>query len=142
MIATDLRLPRTKACQARHSAGILTSMSDSAAATLPIIEKTYGVYKQLVLCNVKLEKAHRYGLGVSAQKSVLTLLELLFMARAAPKPQKAAYLLKAQAVLEVLRLKLRLYLELKLANETKLFQMQADLQETGRMLGGWLKSLQ
>jgi hypothetical protein len=27
-----------------------------------------------------------------------------------------------------------------LANETKLFQLQAELQEIGRMLGGWLKA--
>lgn len=113
-------------------------MSD--AATLPIIEKTYGSYKQLAILNTKLEKAHRFVLGASAEQSVLALLELLFIASYAPKAQKAAYLLKAQAALDTLRLKLRLYLELKLANETKIFQLQADLQEVGRMLGGWLKS--
>lgn len=107
---------------------------------MPIIEKTYNTYKQLVIANGKLEKAYRYGLGISAEQSVLTLLELLFAAGAAPKPQKPAYLLKAQATLDVLQLKLRLYLELKLINETKVFQLQAGLQETGRMLGGWLKS--
>jgi hypothetical protein len=69
-------------------------MSDNSA-TLPIIEKTYKVYKQLIILNSKLGKAHRYGLGVSAE----------------------------------------------LANETKIFQLQADLEETGRMLGGWLKSV-
>ncbi len=113
-------------------------MSDSA--TLPIIEKTYQVYKTLSGVNAKLDKAHRYGLGVSTEQSVLSLLEQLFTAQHAPKAHKAAYLLKAQAQLDTTRLKLRLYLELKLANETKLFQLQADLQETGRMLGGWLKS--
>ncbi len=140
MMAAELRLPRAKACQACHRLAILTSMSDSSAATLPIIEKAYGNYKQLALINAKLEKAHRYGLGVSTEQSVLSLLELLFMAQHAPKAHKGAYLLKAQAQLDTLRLKLRLYLELKLANETKLFQMQADLQEVGRMLGGSLKA--
>lgn len=113
-------------------------MSD--ASTLPIIEKTYTSYKQLAIINSKLEKARRYSLGTSTEQSVLTLLELLFSAQHAPKAQKVAYLLKAQATLDILRLKLRLYLELKLANETKIFQLQADLEETGRMLGGWLKS--
>lgn len=87
-----------------------------------------------------MEKAHRYGLGVSTEKSVLSLLELLSMAQHAPKAHKAAYLLKSQAQLDILRLKLRLYMELRLANETKLFQLQAELQEVGRMLGGWLKA--
>jgi len=38
-------------------------------------------------------------------------------------------------------LKLRLFLEMKIANETKIFQAQSKLTEIGRMLGGWLKSL-
>jgi hypothetical protein len=101
-----------------------------------------GVYKQLVVTNTKLDKAYRYGLGVNSEQSVLGLLDLLFMAQHAPKPHKATYLLKAQAQLDSsLRLKLRLYLELKLVNATKVFQLQADLQEVGRMLGGWLRSL-
>jgi hypothetical protein len=37
---------------------------------------------------------------------------------------------------------LRLLLELKLCNETKIFQTQAQMEETGRMLGGWLKAAQ
>ncbi len=115
-------------------------MSDTSAI-LPIIEKTYQVYKQLAAVNTKLEKAQRYSLGVSTEQSVLNLLELLLTAQHASKAHKGVYLLKAQAQLDTLRLKLRLYMELKLTNETKLFQMQAELQETGRMLGGWLKSL-
>ena len=50
-------------------------------------------------------------------------------------------LLKASSQLEISRLKLRLMLELKLVNETKLFQAQAKLQEIGRMLGGWYGQL-
>jgi len=64
------------------------------------------------------------------------------MAKNAPKPMKAAYLLRASAHQEICMLKLRLCLELKLANETKIFQTQSALEETGRMLGGWLKSVQ
>jgi hypothetical protein len=65
----------------------------------------------------------------------------LIMAKNAPKPLKAAYLIKASALQEVSILKLRLYLELKIANETRIFQSQDILAEIGRMLGGWLKSL-
>ena len=109
-------------------------MSDSA--TLPIIEKIYQVYKPLCVINTKLEKAHRYSLGSETERATLEVLELLVTASFAPKPHKGPYLIKAQAKLEVLRLQLRLYLKLKLANETKLFQIQSDLQEAGRMLDG------
>ncbi|PIZ73845.1 hypothetical protein COY07_01550 [Candidatus Peregrinibacteria bacterium CG_4_10_14_0_2_um_filter_43_11] len=63
------------------------------------------------------------------------------MAKNAPKPMKAGHLIKASAKLEITMLKLRLPLELKLVNETKIFQTQAQTEEIGRMLGGWIKSL-
>ena len=64
------------------------------------------------------------------------------MAKNAPKQLKAAYLIKASSHLEIATLKLRLILEYAIANETKIFQTQGKLAEVGRMLGGWLKSLQ
>ena len=51
------------------------------------------------------------------------------MAKNAPKPLKAVYLIKASSHLETSTLKLRLFLELGVANETKIFQTQAKLAE-------------
>ena len=64
------------------------------------------------------------------------------MAKNAPKPLKAGYLIKACAHQETCMLKLRLLLELKLVNETKVFQAQSTVEEIGRQIGGWLKSVQ
>ena len=108
---------------------------------LPIINRTYEVYKSLVDINDHLEKRWRYSLGVSLENNVLSLLQELIMAKNAPKPLKSSYLIKAGGHLEVAVLKLRLFLELKIANETKIFQTQSKLAEIGRMLGGWLKSV-
>ncbi len=110
--------------------------------TLPIIDASYRLYKQLYDINLKLAKQQRYALGSSTEQSLLAMLEQLFLAKHAPKPHKSTYLLRANAQLDTLRLKLRLYLELKLANETRLFQSQAIVDDIGRMLGGWLRSLQ
>lgn len=63
------------------------------------------------------------------------------MAKNAPKPIKAAHLIKASAHLETAVLKLRLMLELGAANETRIFQAQAKAAEIGKQLGGWLRSL-
>jgi len=108
---------------------------------LPIINKTYEIYKSIFEINNHLEKRYRYSLGASLENSVLSLLQELVMAKNAPKPLKSAYLIKASSHLEISTLKLRLFLELKLTNETKIFQTQNKLSEIGRMLGGWLKSL-
>ncbi|MBU1092747.1 four helix bundle protein [Patescibacteria group bacterium] len=109
--------------------------------SLPIINKTYEIYKNIVSINDTLTKRWRYSLGASLENSVLDLMENLIMTKNAPKPLKIGYLIKAGAKLETATLKLRLLLELKLCNETKVFQVQAQLEEIGRMLGGWMKSL-
>ncbi len=110
--------------------------------SLPIINKTYDAYKRIVDINNKLEKRWRHSLGISLENSVLDFMEILVMAKSAPKPLKSGYILKAVGKLEISAIKLRLLLELKLVNETKLFQTQAKLAEIGRMLGGWLKAAQ
>lgn len=108
--------------------------------TLPIINRTYEVYKFAVETNGHIEKRFRYSLGESFESSILSLLQELIMAKNAPKPMKSGYLIRASSHLEMAILKLRLLLEFKLANETRIFQTQAKLAEIGRMLGGWLKS--
>lgn len=110
--------------------------------SLPIINKTYETYKAIIDINNKLEKRSRYSVGLSLENSILDCMEVLVMAKNAPKTLKAGYLIKASSKLEVSILKLRLLLELRLANETKIFQLQTKLEEIGRMLGGWLKSVQ
>ena len=109
-------------------------------SSFPIINLSYEVYKNLIDINHKLNKRWRHSLGISAENTILELIEELVMAKNSPKPFKASYLIKAGAKLEVVRLKLRLFLEFGLVNETSVFQLQAKLEEIGRMLGGWLKS--
>jgi len=108
---------------------------------LPIINRTYEVYKTITDLNNHLEKRWRYSLGLSLENSILSLLQDTIMAKNAPKPTKSAYLIRAQSHLEISILKLRLFLDFKIANETKIFQSQSKLAEIGRMLGGWKKSL-
>ena len=110
--------------------------------SLPVIVKSYELYKDLIEAQKHLSKSWRHSLGLSSENSVLQLMEELVMAKSAPKTTKAMYLIKANATLEVLTLKLRLLLELKLVNSTRAFQLQAKTSEIGRMLGGWLKSVQ
>lgn len=111
-------------------------------SSLPIINKTYEVYKSIIELNTKLDKRWRHSIGISTENSILDCMECLIMAKNAPKTLKAGYLIKAGSKLEVSTLKLRLLLELALINETKIFQLQANLDEIGRMLGGWLKAVQ
>jgi hypothetical protein len=109
---------------------------------LPIIDACYRLYKQFYDLQLKMAKERRYTIGASTETTLLTIIEQLCLAQTAPKLHKSVYLQRASANLDILRLKLRLCLELELANETRLFQSQAMCQDIGRMLGGWLKSVQ
>jgi len=99
------------------------------------------MYKTTLTLNNALNKRMKYSLGTELEKNVLQFLESLIFAKNAAKPMKAPYLMKASALLEIIMLKFRLFLELKLANETIIFEAQENLKEIGRMLGGWLKSV-
>ena len=129
-------MPFRKPYQLRQIFSKLKSMD-----TLPIINRVYEVYKLVVNITGSFDKRWRYSLGESLEESVLDCLSELIMAKNAPKPLKSNYLLKASGHLEIITLKLRLVLELQLTNDTKIFQTQAKLEEIGRMLGGWLRSL-
>ena len=109
--------------------------------TLPIINRMYEIFKQVTVLIEHLPKRQRFSLGESMEQSVLACLEHLIMAKNAPKPLKAAYLIQASSQLESLMLKLRLFLELKYGSATTIFKLQEMVEEVGRMLGGWLKSL-
>lgn len=108
---------------------------------LPIILQVYSLYHPIDDINEGLTKRRRYSLGVSTEQTHLELLRQLISAKHAPKSHKSLYLIKAQSELELLRFKLRLYMELNIANETRIMQLQAQVAEVGRMLGGWLKSV-
>lgn len=70
----------------------------------------------------------------------MSLLENLILSKNIAMPLRKTCLNKTQISLEILQIKLRLLLELKLVNETRIFQIQARLEEAGRMLGGWMKA--
>jgi len=109
---------------------------------LSVINRVYDLYKILLELHAHCDKRWRYSLCVVTEKALSDCLREILMAKYAPVHLKAPYILRALGLQELTVLKLRLYLELAVANETKVFQAQAKLAEVGRMLGGWLSSVQ
>lgn len=108
---------------------------------LSVISRTQELYQKVCKVTEKLPALKQQTIGRRLEDSILTLLELLIMAKHAPKAHKSAYLIKATAQNEIVQFHLRILLEQKLANETTLHQLSSLNQEIGRMLGGWYKSL-
>jgi hypothetical protein len=129
-------LPRRKATQERQMSGRVNPMEE-----LPVIAKTYEVYKKLIELNQKVDKSCRISVSEPAITTCEKLLEELLIAKHAPKAVKEKFLIRANAKAELLSLQIRTILELKLANETNCLKLQAKLSEARRMLGGWLKSV-
>lgn len=109
---------------------------------LPVINRTQELYQALLPITAKLPALQQQTIGRRAEDAVLTLLELLIMAKHAPKAHKPVYLIKAMAQTELLHFHLRILLEKKLANATTLHQLQSKVTEIARQTSGWLKSVQ
>lgn len=86
-------------------------------------------------------KKDKYTLGEKLGRTTLDLIELLIMASYANKEEKNIFLNKANAKLEILKILVRLAEEVKAISTKKYLLLQEKLQETGKMLGGWMRSL-
>ncbi len=86
-------------------------------------------------------RPQRFLLGSRIENQALDLLDLLLETYYGPKHSKKSKLYAANLSIEKLRHLLRLAYELKYLNPKKLDQLMELLLEIGRMIGGWLKSL-
>ncbi|MCL2280396.1 four helix bundle protein [Candidatus Saccharibacteria bacterium] len=109
---------------------------------LPVIIRTHELYDQISKITEKMAGLKRQTIGRRCENKTLELLEILIMAKNAPRAMKAAYLIKATAVNEIINFHLRTLMNQKLANDTTLHQLLAKNDEIGRMIGGWRKSVQ
>jgi hypothetical protein len=106
-----------------------------------VVTRTQELYVKVSNLTDKLPALKKQTIGRRLENNLLLLLELLIMAKHAPVALKAPYLIKATAQAEITQFQLRLLLTQNLANETTLHQLQANILEIGRMLGGWYKSV-
>jgi len=108
---------------------------------VPIVQKVYDFYKELYSIIEKMPKKDKYTLGVKLQKTTLDLIELLIGASYSDKENKTKYLAEANIKLDLLKLLVRLAQDIKALPTTKYLKLEEKLQEIGRMLGGWIKSV-
>ena len=115
---------------------------NAPVSDLPVILRTHELYASISKIAEGLPSLKRQTIGRRLEDTTLELLELLVMAKNAPKAHKAIYLIKASAKNEIIEFHLRSLMEQKLANTTTLHQILAKSAEIARMTGGWLKSVQ
>lgn len=86
-------------------------------------------------------KLDKYTLGQTLQAKSLQFIESILLASRLSGASKKDLLLRANSQLDLLKLLLRLAHETKAMNQQKYLLLEGNLQEAGKMLGGWLRSL-
>lgn len=108
---------------------------------IPLIQKLYDFYKLLYQYLKLFPKRDRYTLGQKLDALTLTIFELVIMAGTTPQDRKLPYLEKAIVSLDFLKILLRLAKDIQALDNKKYLQLEQSLQEIGRMLGGWKRSI-
>lgn len=109
---------------------------------IPIIRKLYELYKLFYGYLELFPKKDRYNLGARCEGYILDTLELLLAASSVAREDKKHYIIRASVKFDTLKVFLRMAKELRLLDNKKYLELQKHIQETGKMLGGWQRSLE
>ena len=87
-------------------------------------------------------KGARYTMGERIENKFLDLLELSYTAYFTPKDKKMEKIAECVLVLDILKFLISITWEAKLISHKQYEEMAIKLDEVGKMLGGWKKSLE
>lgn len=108
---------------------------------IPIIKKLFDLYKVFYQYLSLFPKKDKHMIGTKCEAYLLETLELVIMASSVPREEKLANIQQANVKFDALKLFIRMAHELKILDLKKYVHLQEMIQEIGRMLGGWKKSL-
>lgn len=86
-------------------------------------------------------KKDRYSLGQKIDTLALTIFEQVIAAGMATQDKKLTLLERAIVSLDLLKILIRLAKDIQALDNKKYLQLEQALQEIGRMLGGWRRSI-
>jgi hypothetical protein len=109
---------------------------------LPVLQKTAEAYKIWHAQHAAFPRLSKFTLGAKIDGLFTDLIESLLMAGYASPEQKAAYVARAAAKLDLLKFFIQSAWELKCLDHKKYAALAAPLAEIGRMVGGWRKTVQ
>jgi len=105
----------------------------------PIFTRTYDLLRWLLPATVKFPRQQRFVLAEAVQRTALSFQETLI--EAAHDPQPRPVLRRADVTLTKLRFYLRLCRDLELFSVKQYAHAARLVDEIGRLLGGWIKTV-
>jgi hypothetical protein len=107
---------------------------------IPIIKNLYELYKTFYRYSKFFPKKDKYTLAAKCEMYI-NALELLLEASCVPAREKLNLIKKANTKFDALKLFIRLLKDLNIIEDKKYLELQKQIQEIGKMIGGWQRSL-
>ena len=108
---------------------------------IPIFKKAYDLYKTFYSYRDGIAKQDRHTIWQRCENVALDILEGILLASQTYKSEKLPILEKMSLKLNFLRVFLRLMKEVKTIDNKKYTTLERLVDEIGRMLGGWIRSI-
>ena len=108
---------------------------------IPVIHKSYEFYRTLHGLQKNIPKMERYTLWIRCEETNLRILESFLKVGYVSQERRADELTRISSQVDMLRVFLRLAHDVEAINQKQYIKLQEGVDEIGRMLGGWLKSL-
>ena len=108
---------------------------------IPIFHKIYDLYKLLHSYHARIPKAERYTLWQKCEHTTLAILEILIGTSHQKGDDRIQSLYILSDKLDLLKVLIRLAKDTSTIDNLQYVAIQTVIQEIGRMIGGWIKSV-
>lgn len=108
---------------------------------IPIFKKSYDLYKTFHEYRKVVPKQDHFTIFERCESIILEALECIMQASSESKKEKLPTLERASAKLNMLRIFVRLMKDVKAIDNKKYMNLENTIDEIGRMLGGWIRSM-
>ena len=107
---------------------------------IPILKKSYDLYIEFYKLRLTVPKQDRYTLWQKSENILIEVIEGILFASQQSKIEKLPTLEKVSVKLNFLKICIRLMKDIKAITPKTYIVIEANLDEIGKMLGGWIKS--
>ena len=108
---------------------------------IPIFKKSYDLYKLLNDYRRIIPKQDRFTVFERCENVALDIIEGILLASVEKKKNKLVILNNISLKLNILRVLIRILKDIRAIDLKKYVNLESLVDEIGRMLGGWIKSV-
>ena len=106
---------------------------------LPIYIKTYEFIKFVYRVVQQFRKEYKYTLGAELQQIIWRTLDEIIRTNSLPDSEKKEGIKKISQLFDKFKIRFRFAYEIGLLTDKKFSIAQKEMEEIGKMIGGWIK---